>query len=129
MALDEGNVLALNNLAWLLAWQRRRAPEALMLVNRAIALRGPLGGLLDTRAVIYLALADPERALLDMKQALAQQATASRYLHLAQVFWRLDQPITARNVFDRAVAAQLALRDLHPLERAAYLELLESLNR
>ena len=41
LELEERNLAALNNLAWLLAQKPAKANEALTLINRAIELGGP----------------------------------------------------------------------------------------
>src|SRR5262249_17112297 len=48
LALEEGNVVALNNLAWLLAETSDNPDQALDLIQRAIKLQGERAELLDT---------------------------------------------------------------------------------
>ena len=52
---DKDGTAALNNLAYLLALEHKDVPEALTLINRAIARAGPIAELLDTPALVYLA--------------------------------------------------------------------------
>jgi tetratricopeptide (TPR) repeat protein len=120
---------ALNNLAWLLGWQREHAAEALKLVNRALELRGPVAPLLDTRGGIYLALDNTRAALSDLEAALAQEPTAVRHAHLARAHWSNGRAREASAALDRARAASLDPDALHPLDRAAYLELARRLTR
>src|SRR5262249_50656255 len=49
---DPANVLALNNLAWLLAETSGDKDEALKLIDRAIELQGSRAEFLDTRGVV-----------------------------------------------------------------------------
>ena len=51
---DPTNVVALNNLAVILAWKNIQLGEALELVQRALTSGGPSPVILDTRAVVYL---------------------------------------------------------------------------
>ena len=61
---DGDNVMALNNLAWLLAFKQAPArDEALVVINKAIDLVGPSPELLDTRGVVYLMLAQATERL------------------------------------------------------------------
>ena len=68
LKLDDRNVVAMNNIAWLLA-KRGKASEALDLINRAITLAGERAELLDTRATVQLALARTDEALKDLNDA------------------------------------------------------------
>ena len=55
LSRNEGDVVALNNLAWLIAIkQEGKGAEALQLLGRAIDVAGPRAALLDTRAVIHM---------------------------------------------------------------------------
>src|SRR5262249_26785805 len=56
LAREPGNVVALNNLAWLLAHREDGREEALKLAERAVDAAGPLPALLDTRGVVHLNL-------------------------------------------------------------------------
>jgi len=117
--------IARNNLAMLLALQGRGLPEARELIGEAIQIAGPMGELLDSRAVVWLASEEPRRALADLKRAIAEGPTAVRYFHSAQVHQELgDGPASAEA---RKKARELGLQpaDLHPLESAAYRRMLE----
>jgi cellulose synthase operon protein C len=127
LEIDDRNVMALNNLAWLLAQQDGSGDEALTLVNRAIHQQGPVAALLDTRALVYLKMGRKMAALTDLKLATAQQPTASNFLHLAQAELLCDDPEAAKEALQRAKAAHLTPQNLHPLERNAYYLLLEKL--
>ena len=63
MGRSPNDIQALNNLAWLLAFQAGKEPEALKHIDRAIAIVGEDPSLLDTRAVIYLNMGKHEQAL------------------------------------------------------------------
>src|SRR5262249_39076079 len=96
LALEADNVLALNNLAWLLALRSGKGDEALELINKALAKTGPLAELLDTRGVIYSTLAKGKEALADFQDALKESATPTRLFHLAQVYLQLKMPSEAK---------------------------------
>jgi tetratricopeptide (TPR) repeat protein len=86
LALDPRDVVALNNLAWLLAVRLGQAEEALSLIQRAIEIAGPTAELLDTRALVYLASNQSDRAIKDLEDVIAQTPAASYYFHLAQAY-------------------------------------------
>ncbi len=67
---DQQNAQGLNNLAWLLALRGEKANEARERINSALELVGPEQSLLDTRAVVSLALGQNRQALADLRQAL-----------------------------------------------------------
>jgi tetratricopeptide (TPR) repeat protein len=120
---DNRNVIALNNLAFLLAHKDGGAAEALSLINRAIGIAGPAPELLDTRASVFLALGDVNKAVEDLHQAIDRTgintaAMASQQFHLARAYHM------ARRTGDAQVAFRQA-RDSagtvpHPLERRTY---------
>src|SRR4029078_2623677 len=92
--------------------------EALTLINRAIDLVGPQGELLDTRAVVHLAMKRTELATQDFVEAIRETPTTSRYLfHLAQAHRLANNPDAARTALQQAKTSGLDLKDLHPLER------------
>jgi hypothetical protein len=115
--------MALNNLAWFLTLRERGGAEALRLVNEAIGRAGPEAALLDTRAVVCLALRQSRQALRDLQDAIAQAPTGPRYFHLAQAHRLARDHRAARETFRKARAEGLRSQDLDPLERPAYEEL------
>jgi tetratricopeptide (TPR) repeat protein len=120
LARDPDNVMALNNLAWLLAQRPKEAAEAEKLVNRAINLLGPRPELLDTRAVVSLALGRSAAAVADLKQANADTPTPARYFHLARALHMERRPAEALKALTKAKAAGLEPKGLHPAERVQY---------
>lgn len=114
------HVIALNNLAWLLAFQAGQAKEGLDLINRAIGQYGPVGGLLDTRGSVYLALGRLKDALADFKVAVVELPQPAVYFHLAQAHLFNDDLKSAREAFEEARNRGFAESSLHPLELAGY---------
>jgi tetratricopeptide (TPR) repeat protein len=123
---DPESVFALNNLAYLFALRGRHVEEGLALIERALELSGPTASLLDTRAMVYFASGSFDLAIADLKEALADEPTAARYLHLA----RVHQAMQNRRAAEEALQAARNLnRDsvrLHPLEESASRELMMS---
>jgi tetratricopeptide (TPR) repeat protein len=123
-----GSVMALNNLAWLVALRdRRRGQEGLGLIDRALEEAGPVAELLDTRAVIHLAMGNPTDAISDLTRALGESATDRFHLHLAQAQAAAGDRDAARRSLEQARAAGFQESSLHPLERPVYDRLLEQL--
>jgi cellulose synthase operon protein C len=125
LVADGKNVLALNNLAWLLAWQKEGSTEALELGNRAIQVAGPQAALLDTRAVVSMARGDAWSAIDDLEQAIAQAPSAARSFHLARAYALAGLAAKAADTLQQARALGLTPHRLHALEQTTYAETVE----
>jgi len=77
LKLRADDVLALNNLAWLLAVRDGRGEEALSLIERAIEVAGPDGGLLDTQGSGLLVAYTMSLALMSAAMILTQRLRGS----------------------------------------------------
>ena len=114
----------LNNLAWLLAFQGGRGSEALDLINRAIAIEGRAPDLLDTRAVVEIAMGQSDPAIKDLEGTVAVSPSAVMYFHLAQAYLLAGNRDAAAKALEKATALGLEVDSLHPLEQPAYHRLL-----
>jgi predicted Zn-dependent protease len=123
LAADPQNVVALNNLGYLLALHGKGAAEAMELLNRAIALAGPTPELVDTRAVIHLKLGQPDRAIKDLETAMAEAPLPAVSYHLAQAHQLARNATAARDALQKAKSLGLQPDTLHALERPAYQQL------
>jgi tetratricopeptide (TPR) repeat protein len=117
---DPKNVVALNNLAWLIAPRAESATEALELIDRAIQLAGVTGELLDTRARILIAAGRYDRAIEDLNDALSQSQTSLRYFHLAVAQLKQAKKEDALAAFKKAKARGLDPKVIHPNDLPAY---------
>ena len=114
LKIDPNNVLALNNLAWILSPRSDMASEALEYIERAIAISGHTGELLDTRARILIATGKYDRAIEDLNEALNQSQTSLRYFHLAVAKMKQSQPNEAVAAFRKAKLFGLNPKAIHP---------------
>src|SRR5262249_22961158 len=114
------NPIAMNNLAWLIALENGNKEEALDLINRAIELVGPVAELLDTRAVINLMRGKPELAIGDLRTALDEAPSATRYFHLARAQLETKNLRAAQASLKDAKELHLTRESIHPLEQQAY---------
>ena len=94
--------------------------EANDLIEAAITIAGPLPGLLDSRAVVYLAGKHIKEALTDINAAIADTPSAVRYFHKAEVLEADNENTAARQAFQKAEELGLKPEMLHPLERSRY---------
>jgi cellulose synthase operon protein C len=123
----EGDVVALNNLAFLLTLMNEKGNGALDLINRAIARRGPGAELLDTRGVVYMMAGDSRRAIEDMERATSLDPIGPKYFHLAQAYLRAGDKTAAAESLAKAQVKGLKPDNIHPLEVTAYKQLLTEL--
>jgi tetratricopeptide (TPR) repeat protein len=117
---DPDNADVLNNLAWLLALRDKgKAQQALALINRAIDVAGTVPSLVDTRAVVLIRAGQLDKAVEDLGNARASNATNPSYaLHLAWAYQASGQTERARLQLQEAEKLGLRPRALDPLELA-----------
>jgi predicted Zn-dependent protease len=118
LSRSPANLEALNNLAWVLAIQNRaKAPEALALIDRAVAITGEAAELADTRAVARIQLGQFDRAVAELvavrKQSPANPAFA---LHLAWAYQARGQNEQAHRELQEAEKLGLRPEVLDPFE-------------
>ena len=121
-----------NNLAWLLALKDHRPKDALVDVNNAIKLLGPLPDFLDTRGVIYLGLKETGEAIKDLQSAVDADPSPPKLFHLAQAYLQAKNKEKARQCLGDARQKKLEQLGygpggLHPLEQSAYQKVLSEL--
>lgn len=124
---DNGSVL--NNLGWLLCFQKGRAPEALDVIRRAIVIEGELSDFVDTRALAHMALGQFDAAIHDLENAVTEgPPVPEKYFHLALAYLGADKKGNARQAFQKATELKLTREGLHPLERPGYDKLTRELS-
>ena len=128
LSLDGTRLWALNNLAWLSGLRGKNAKEGLQFVNKAIERAGALGELLDTRAIVHLALGDPESAIRDLSRAVEASPSPTKYYHLATAQLQAGQSDAARESYRTALDAGFTAALLHPLERKLHRQFAPQLN-
>jgi tetratricopeptide (TPR) repeat protein len=136
--LGEGNpspgdlkriAVSYNNLAWLMALHDRKGREALLYINHAIKLSGPLSDFLDTRGILYLTVGDIQQAIADLEKAATLAPSPSKDFHLAQAYLAAKNKEKATQSWNAAnkVKGWEQTRLLHPLEKEAYQNVLTEL--
>jgi cellulose synthase operon protein C len=129
LALNADNVVALNNLAYLLVLKQNDAAAALPLVQKAIDKAGPIPELLATRALIYVKTDRAKLAIADLEQVLQQAPKPNRYVLLAQAQELAANRPAALNAWQRAVDSGLDAAAVHPLEQADFQRLKVALGK
>jgi tetratricopeptide (TPR) repeat protein len=126
------NIVALNNLAWLLAHREGGAAEALGYIDAALHGVGRRADLLDTRALVYLRLGKNEPALADLREAIEDAATPTRQFHLAKAYHAMKNSSAAVAELKKAEESLARFNKplpamVHPTEQEECRGLLEEL--
>lgn len=126
------NVIALNNLAVVLALYNSSNAEALKSIEDAIKIGGPMDALYDTRGMVYLSADKLEIAAAEFERALMENDNSERRFHAAVAYARMSA-INAETADKNLRAAKKSLAraedfglyemDLHPVERQTLKEL------
>ncbi|MBC7352518.1 MAG: tetratricopeptide repeat protein, partial [Thermogutta sp.] len=124
---DPKNIVALNNLAAVLALQKTNVDEAEKLIKTAINIAGPVANLLDTYAMVLMAQGKPQQAAAVLQEALDDQPSGILYFHAAQALAQLGKNKEAAEAFQAGVKLGLKKESLHPLERSHFDELARKL--
>jgi tetratricopeptide (TPR) repeat protein len=124
---QQTDVLALNNLSWLLAQRIGDGKTALELIDKAITNMGRRADLLDTRGLAYLSLGETDKALADFKEAAADDRTPTRLFHLARAHLAAKDRATALKAMQDAKSAGLDPSKLHPVEQLSCRQLMTEL--
>ena len=124
------NIVALNNLAWLLAQQSsdpQKHQEALLRIESAVAGIGRRADLLDTRGLVHMKLGQNAAALADFREAAADMPTPAHLFHLARAITRAAIKPTPPRCSSMAQEQGLQASVLHPSEQSEYQKMLMEL--
>ena len=115
---EPGNIVALNNLAWLLSIQTGQGNEALQYIEAAVNGIGRRADLLDTRGSVELKMGDTQAALADFTEAVNDAPTATRLFHLARAQYEARDRESAAKTLQKA-KADFGLQPsvVHPTEQ------------
>lgn len=109
------DVIALNNLAMLLADSPNNSQDALAYVNRAIELIGAKSSLMDTKAYVLLRLGRYSEAINILSTLMAKNNSPSVQFHLYQAYSKNNQADLAKETLAKLDFEQLRKT---PLTRA-----------
>jgi len=118
------NVVALNNLAALLAENHQEKDKALEYIERAIELLGPQGPLLDTKGMILIYNDRIDEAIPYLEQAVkAPPPDPLHQLHLAAAYYRAGSLEKAKAAFDVAREGKVSDQQLNATDKQFFAEL------
>jgi len=119
LELDPNNVIAINNLAWVLCEEQGQQEEALKLAERGLAIAPDYKDLIDTRGVVYSRLGNFEKAVADFMRCIelypanAASSVVPRF-HLAQAYARMGRKTQAVEQLKETLAMQKRIGGLSP---------------
>ena len=122
------DILAMNNLAYLISMKEGKHDEALQLLARAESISGPLLDLLDTKALVLLNKKDFAAARSLLEGVVVQSPSGPGYFHLAQVQLAAGEKLEAQRAWRKARDLGIKTADLHPLEQPAFRRLQQLFN-
>jgi tetratricopeptide (TPR) repeat protein len=125
------DVIALNNLAMLLADSPANSQEALPLINRAIELVGPKPALTDSKAYVLLRLGRYDEAISILSALRTKNDSPSVRFHLYQAYMKSSQTQLANELLTtidlaalrKSPLTQSDQKELQQLEKATSKEL------
>jgi tetratricopeptide (TPR) repeat protein len=124
------NIVALNNLAWLLA-QRSSDPqkiqEALARIESAVNGIGKRADLIDTRGLVHMKLGQDAAALNDFREAAADIPSPAHLFHLARAHYKSSDRTNASKILRQAREQGLQASLLHPSEQDVYQKMVNDL--
>lgn len=134
LELQPNNVIAINNLAWILCKEQGECQQALELVCRGLEIAPEYIDLIDTRGVAYYQLGEFERAANDFIRCLklypngTPSATVS-YLHLGKSLAKLGQNGEAAENIEKALELNTKIGGLSAAESTEAQFLLKELSK
>lgn len=123
------DLLALNNLATLLAEQPARRKDALFHIQKAIAVAGPRPGFLDVQGTILVLDGKADEAVPLLEEASSLASDPRYAFHLALAYQRTGDPDRAREALGKAREGGLADRALTETDQRLLAELEKELAR
>jgi len=133
LQIQPDNLVAINNLAWILAKQKALLLKALDLANRGLSLSPDYIDLIDTRGVIYYRLGEFEKAVRDFNRCLKLYpkrtlAAAPTHFHLGQALAKLGQQHEAAQNLKKALELNEKIGGLSHADAAKTQKLIKELS-
>ncbi len=134
LTLQPDNVIAINNLAWMLCEEQGKYQQALELAQRGLGIAPNYVDLIDTRGVVYYKLGQYDKAIADFNRCLrlypdgAPSAVAS-YLHLGRALAKLGQKDKAVESLEKALELNTKIGGLSAADYDETQRLVEELSQ
>ena len=133
LLLDPNNVVAVNNLAWILCEDQNQYQQALELAEKGLAKEPNYVDLLDTRGMVYYRLGRFERAVEDFTRCVnlypeRSQSLVASYFHLARALAKLGRTSQAVDNLKKALDFNNSVGGLTASDLTEARQLLEKLS-
>jgi tetratricopeptide (TPR) repeat protein len=134
LALQPDNVIAINNLAWILCEEQGKFEQALELAHRGLKIVPDYVDLIDTRGVVYYQLGKFDRAVQDFTRCLklypdGVSPAAASHLHLGRALAKLGQKSEAVENLRKALDLNTEIGGLSVAENAEAQRLVKELSQ
>jgi tetratricopeptide (TPR) repeat protein len=134
LILQPDNVIATNNLAWILCEEQGKYQQALELAQRGLEKAPDYIDLIDTRGITYYRLGEFNKAIQDFTRCLklypdGTPSAVASYFHLGKASVRLGQKDRAAESLKKALELNIKIGGLSPTDVAETRRLLEELSQ
>jgi len=132
LELRPDDVVALNNLAWIISEQQGAYQEALELAQKGLKIAPNYVDLIDTRGVVYYRLGKFDKAVQDFSTCIKlypdeNASVAAVHFHLGRALARLGENEKAREHLNRALSLNQKVKGLSQTDLSEVKHLLEKL--
>jgi len=134
LAIEPGNVIAINNLAWIMCEGQGKHKQALKLAEKGITLAPSYVDLIDTRGVAYYRLGEFNKAIQDFTTCIklypntAPSSIASRF-HLGRAYAELGKRDSAIEQLNQVLDLESQIGGLSKTDLAEVKHLIEELSQ
>jgi len=134
LKLQPDNVIAINNLAWIMCEEQEEYQQALELAQRGLNIAPNYIDLIDTRGVAYYRLGEFDKAVQDFKSCIKLYPTptsskVASYFHLARALAKLEQGYDAVEYLKKALELNTTIGGLSAADLSEAQRLLEELSQ
>ncbi|MHC4571438.1 MAG: tetratricopeptide repeat protein [Planctomycetota bacterium] len=134
LTLQPDNLVAINNLAWILCEEHGKYQQALELAQRGLRTAPNYTDLIDTRGVVYCKLGQYNKALQDFTKCLelypdGTPSAVVSYLHLGRALVGLGQKDEAIESLKKTLELNIKIGGLSATDSAEARRLLEELSQ
>jgi tetratricopeptide (TPR) repeat protein len=134
LEVDPNNIIAMNNLAWVLCEEKGQFEEALQLAQKGLAIDPEYKDLIDTRGMVFYRQGDYEKAAADFLKCIElypahlPSSVAPRF-HLARVYAQTGRTAQAIALLKEALGTQERIGGLSSQDVADAKLLLDQLQK
>jgi len=132
LEIEPRNLIAINNLAWIMSEDKAQYQQALDLAQKGLELNPNYIDLIETRGVVYYRLGELNKAVQDLTKCVelypdtVPQSVVARF-HLARTFAELGKKDKALRYLNQALELEITIGGLSTTELTEAKNLLRKL--